>query len=161
MPACRSCQLIKRRDDGEAPRWDAVLRTPSWDIAHADNTSLEGWTVIVLRRHAATLAEMTAEEADELGGLVRRVSRALTDLTGCGKTYVAQFAEHPQHHHVHFHVIPVPVDNPDEHRSYRIFARLGVPDDQRVPEVRMNEIAATLASALGPDLVLHQERGQG
>lgn len=104
--------------------------------------------MLVLRRHAATLAEMTANEANELGPLVRRVSRALVSVTGCAKTYVAQFAEDPQHPHVHFHVIPVPVDNPTVMRSYRIFARLGVPADQQVPEGRMNEVAAAIASAL-------------
>jgi len=125
-----------------------VLRAPCWDVAHAYDTSLEGWTVLVLRRHAATLAEMTAEEASELGRLVVLVSRAPADVTGCAKTYVAQFAEDPQHRHVHFHVIPVPLDNPEELRSYRIFARLGVPKDRRVPEERMNEIAAAMAAAL-------------
>ncbi len=125
-----------------------MLRTPGWDVAHAYDTSLEGWTVLVLRRHAATLAEMTADEAGQLGPLVRLVSRALAEVTGCAKTYVAQFAEDPQHRHVHFHVIPVPRDNPDELRSYRIFARLGVPKDQQVPEKRLNEIAAAMAAAL-------------
>lgn len=104
--------------------------------------------MLVLRRHAATLAEMTAEEASELGTLVRLTSRALAEVTGCAKTYVAQFAEDPQHRHVHFHVIPVPHDNPDELRSYRIFARLGVPKDQQVPEERLNELAAAMAAAL-------------
>lgn len=148
MAICRSCDLIERRDKGGAPPWDCVLRTPGWDVAHAYDTSLEGWTVLVLRRHAATLAEMTADEAGQLGPLVRLVSRALAEVTGCAKTYVAQFAEDPQHRHVHFHVIPVPRDNPDELRSYRIFARLGVPKDQQVPEKRLNELAAAMAAAL-------------
>jgi diadenosine tetraphosphate (Ap4A) HIT family hydrolase len=145
---CRSCELIERRDKGGAPPWDTVLRAPGWDVAHAYDTSLEGWIVLLLRRHAATLAELTAEEASELGRLVMLVSRALADVTGCAKTYVAQFAEDPQHRHVHFHVIPVPLDNPEELRSYRIFARLGVPKDHRVPEERMNELAAAMAVTL-------------
>jgi diadenosine tetraphosphate (Ap4A) HIT family hydrolase len=145
---CRSCELIARRDRGEAPRWDCLLRTSGWDVAHAYDSSLEGWTVLVLRRHVTTVAEMTAEEASQLGTLVKSVSSALAVVTGCAKTYVAQFAEDPQHRHVHFHVIPVPADNPDELRSYRIFARLGVPRDQQVPEERMNEISNAMAIAL-------------
>ncbi|MDX2136516.1 MAG: hypothetical protein SF123_00350 [Chloroflexota bacterium] len=30
---------------------------------------------------------------------------ALRTTTGCAKTYVAQFAEHLDHPHVHFHII--------------------------------------------------------
>lgn len=114
MSGCRACELVGRRDVGGAPPWDSVLRTAGWDVAHAYGTSVEGWTVLVLRRHAATLAELTTEEASELGPLVRLVSRTPSEVTGCAKTYVAQFAEAPRHQHVHFHVIPVPEDHPHE-----------------------------------------------
>jgi hypothetical protein len=50
-----TCELIARQDAGIAPPWDAILRTDYWDIVHAYNTSLPGWLVLVLRRHAALL----------------------------------------------------------------------------------------------------------
>ena len=145
---CRSCELMERRDRGVAPLWDSMLRTPSWDVVQAYGTSLEGWTVLVLRRHVATLAEMTSEEANELGPLVRLVSRALVEVVGCAKTYVAQFAEDPLHRHVHFHVIPVPDDQPAELRGPLVFALVGVPEEQWVPEERRNEIAAGMVVSL-------------
>jgi diadenosine tetraphosphate (Ap4A) HIT family hydrolase len=125
-----------------------MLRTPGWDVVQAYGTSLEGWTVLALRRHVATLAEMTSEEANELGPLVRLVSRALVEVVGCTKTYVAQFAEDPLHRHVHFHVIPVPVDLPEELRGPRVFALAGVPEERCVPEERRNEIAMTMVANL-------------
>jgi diadenosine tetraphosphate (Ap4A) HIT family hydrolase len=117
-------------------------------VVQAYGTSLEGWTVLVLRRHVATLAEMTSEEANEVGPLVRLVSRALVEVVGCAKTYVAQFAEDPLHRHVHFNVIPVRYNQPAELRGPRVFALVGVPEEQWVPEERRNEIAAGMVVSL-------------
>ena len=74
---CRTCELVKRRDDGEAPPWDRIRRTPNWDVVHAFGTSVEGWIVLVVRRHITAVADMTADEAAELGPLVKEVSRAV------------------------------------------------------------------------------------
>jgi diadenosine tetraphosphate (Ap4A) HIT family hydrolase len=109
---------------------------------------VEGWTVLVIRRHVASLGEMTDEEASQLGPLIQRVSRALGEVVGCAKTYVAQFAENPLHRHVHFHIIPRATDQPEELQGPRVFAGLGVPDNRSVPEARMNEIAVAMATEL-------------
>jgi len=141
MPACRSCELIERRDRGGAPRWDQIVRTPHWDVVHAYGTSIEGWLVLVARRHITAVAELTDDEAGELGPLVRDVSQALHAALGCPKTYVAQFAEAADHPHVHFHVIARAADQPDEWRGPRIFSQLGGPESAAVNEARMDEIA--------------------
>src|ERR671938_89183 len=129
-----TCELVKRRDADEAPPWDRIRRTPNWDVVHAFNTSVEGWLVLVVRRHITSVADMTDEEAAELGPLIRNVSRAVQRVVNSDKTYVAQFAEHPQHPHVHVHVIPRAPDLPDERRGPRVFSLLGVADDNCVPE---------------------------
>ena len=67
-------------------------------------------------------------------------------MTGCVKTYVAQFAEHPEHPHVHFHVIPRYQSMPTATLGPRIFERLGVTADERVSEPRMNELAAAIST---------------
>jgi diadenosine tetraphosphate (Ap4A) HIT family hydrolase len=139
---------VARRDAGEAPWWDRILRTDHWDVAHAFGTALEGWLVLVVRRHLTAVADLNDAEAAELGPLVKRVSAALREVIGCDKTYVVQFAEHPQHPHVHVHVIPRSRDLPDERQGPRVFSLLGVPDDRAVPEARMDEIAADIAMRL-------------
>jgi diadenosine tetraphosphate (Ap4A) HIT family hydrolase len=144
MAGCRTCELLERRDRGDAPDWDAIVRTEAWDVVHCDATSLYGWTVLVLRRHVAAVAELTAAEAAELGPLVRDVSRGLHDICGCEKTYVVQFAESRDHRHVHVHVIPRSPGLDDERRGPGIFALLGVPDRERVGEDDMNAFAASL-----------------
>src|SRR5215211_246476 len=103
MGDCRTCELVARRDLGHAPLWDFIVRTPGWDIVHAYGTSVEGWTVLVARRHLTAVADLTDAEASELGPLVKHVSRALHETIGCHKTYVVHLAEHPQHPHVHVH----------------------------------------------------------
>ena len=148
MSACATCDLVARRDEGHAPLWDCIRRTDSWDVVHASGTSIEGWMVLVVRRHITAVADMTDAEARELGPLVKAVSAALQEVVGCVKTYVVQFAEHPLHPHVHVHVIPRVADQPNELQGPRVFSALGLPDDQCVPEARMNEIAAALLEHL-------------
>ena len=115
---------------------------------HSYNTSLEGWLVLVVRRHITSLAELTAAEADELGPLVRNVSAALHQVSGCDKTYLAQFAEHPDHQHVHVHLIPRRADHPVDALGPKVFRFLGDNAGQHVTEARMNEIAGRLRQAI-------------
>jgi len=148
MEQCMACQLVAQRDAGAAPPWDCIQRTEFWDIVHSCNTALPGWLVIVARRHIEALYELTTPEAVELGVLIRQVSVALRDVTGCLKTYMIQFAEAAEHPHVHFHIVPRMADQPEECRSTKVFAYLGVPEAERVSEARMNEIAARIRPLL-------------
>jgi len=58
------------------PRED-VVHTDHWRVAHAFNSALPGWLVLLPTRHVASFTELTPEAADELGGLVRRLGGAL------------------------------------------------------------------------------------
>lgn len=150
MSDCRTCELVERRDAGSAPLWDRIIRTPNWDVAHAYDTSIEGWMVLVVRRHITAVADLIDGEALELGPLIKKVSQALQHVVGCVKTYVAEFAEDPLHPHVHLHVIPRFTDQPEDQRGPRIFSRLGVDEDRCVPEGRMNTIAKGMQAYLHP-----------
>jgi len=148
MKGCKTCELVRRRDAGGAPLWDRIQRTQYWDLVHAYDSALPGYLILVARRHIAAIDELTEEEAVQLGRLLRGASIALKQVTGCAKTYVLQFAEHPEHPHVHFHVVPRMADLPEDRRSVRIIEYLGAPEEERVPEERMNEIAAGVQSIL-------------
>lgn len=140
---------MARRDAGQAPAWDAILRTEWWDLAHAFGTSVEGWMCLVARHHVVSLADLTDGAAAELGPLVVGVSRALHAAVGCAKTYVVQFAEHPRHRHVHVHVVPRADDLPEEYRGPGVFSLLGVDPALEVSERRRDEIAGVMRGALG------------
>jgi diadenosine tetraphosphate (Ap4A) HIT family hydrolase len=145
---CKTCQMLALRDSGDAPLWDNIYRTSYWDLVHSYNTALPGWLVLVARRHMGTIAELTPDEAAELGRLLPVVSQALQKVVGCQKTYVVQFAEHPEHPHVHFHVIPITADLTAEKRGPGVFSYLGAPEEERVSEMTMNEIAARVRDFL-------------
>ncbi len=148
MKPCKTCELVARRAAGLAPLWDSIYQTPYWDVAHCMDTALPGWLVLVARRHIAAVDELTEAEAAELGPLIRRTSAALREVTGCVKTYVIQFAESPDHPHVHFHVIPRMADQPEDRKSVNIFKYLRVPEEEMVSEDLMNSIAAKVRTIL-------------
>ena len=148
MAECHTCELTARRDKGEAPLWDNIFRTQYWDLVHSYNTSLPGWLVLVARRHLAAVDEMSAAEAAELGVLLQQVSASLKQVTGCQKTYVMQFAEHPQHPHVHFHVVPRLNEQPETHRGPRVMKYLQVTEDEYVTEDVINALSEQIRQAL-------------
>jgi diadenosine tetraphosphate (Ap4A) HIT family hydrolase len=139
---------MERRNSSSAPLWDSIYRANYWDVVHSFNTSLLGWLVLIARRHIAAVDEMTEDEAVELGQMIRRVSLALKAVTGCAKTYVIQFAEAAGHQHVHFHIVARTTDLPADSRGALIFRHLGVPEDKRVSEAAMNELAEGIRSFL-------------
>jgi diadenosine tetraphosphate (Ap4A) HIT family hydrolase len=104
--------------------------------------------VVVARRHITSLAELTDDEAAELGPLVRDLSQALEMVVGSTKTYLAQFAEHPDHRHVHLHVIPRSDELPPDSRGPGVFSRLGLPERDWVPEDRRTELALRIRERL-------------
>jgi len=148
MKTCKACELVARRDQGTAPLWDCIFRTSLWDVAHCYDSALLGWLVLVARRHIASLAELSVQEAAELGQLIRTTSFALKEVTGCVKTYSLQFAESPKHQHVHFHIISRMADLPDDHCSTQIFKYIGVPEKERVSQEAMNTIAEKIQRIL-------------
>ena len=148
MPICHTCQRIARRDAGQAPTWDNILRTAHWDLVHAYDSALPGWLVLVARQHVASIAELSREAAAELGPLLRCVSIALEEVSGCGKTYVAQFAESHQHPHVHFHIVPRKADCPADRLGPKAFGYLGASDSERVDEETMTQLALDLRERL-------------
>lgn len=97
--------------------------------------------LVLSRRHVTALHELTAEEAAGLGPLLRGLSAALGRVVGCTKTYVMLFAEAEGFAHAHFHVVPRMPDQPEDLRGPRIFALLGVPAQERVPDREMDRVA--------------------
>jgi diadenosine tetraphosphate (Ap4A) HIT family hydrolase len=121
--SCRTCRSIS----GEDPisPGGRIAEGSSWIVEHAYPTSLRGWVVIVLRRHAEALHELTPEEFTELATLQDAVAGALRAETGCVKEYVACFAEAEGFSHLHLHVIPRGADIPADLVGPKVFGYLG------------------------------------
>ena len=106
-----------------------------WIVEHAYPTALLGWTVIVLRRHAEALHELTLEEFVELGQLQRAVSLALRAETGCEKEYSICYAEVEGFKHIHFHMIPRAGDLTAERQGGGVFAYLKPDTEALEPDI--------------------------
>lgn len=122
-PDCYSC--TQEAEAGTLPPRERIAGDDLWRIAHAFNSALPGWLVLLPRRHVTAIAELTDAEAQALGIWQVRLSRALHQVLGCQKTYVVQFAEAEGFSHVHFHVVARPPDLAPELRGPRVFGLLG------------------------------------
>lgn len=130
----------------ELPPRELIAADEHWRVAHAIETPLPGWLVLLPRRHVTAIAELTDAEAAGLGYWQVRLSRALASVTGCAKTYLAQFAERRGFAHVHFHVIPRAIDHPVEALGPRVLGLLGT--EPAVTTAEMDEIALRLREVL-------------
>ncbi len=141
---CYSCD----REAGFAglPPRERIAVDEHWRVAHATGTALPGWLVLLPRRHVTTVAGLTDAEAASLGSWQVRLSRALAAVTGCEKTYVAQFAEQEGFEHVHFHIVPRSADHPAGLRGPRAFGLLG--SEHPVGDEQMDELSLRLAALL-------------
>jgi diadenosine tetraphosphate (Ap4A) HIT family hydrolase len=128
------------------PRED-VVHTDHWRIAHAFNSTLPGWLVVLPTRHVLSFTDLSAAAADEMGGLVRRMSAALEQVTGCVKTYLMQFSEAEGFSHLHLHLVPRLPDQPHDARGPAVFSFMAADEGQWLPETRRDEVALALRAA--------------
>lgn len=142
---CYSC--AQEAEAGRLPIRDNIAADDHWRVAHAIGCGLEGWLVLLPRRHVTSISELTDAEAQTLGIWQVRLSQALHQVLGCQKTYIAQFSEAAGFSHVHFHVMPRSPNLPEELRGPRIFQMM-LPDRPRVTEQRADEIARELRDHL-------------
>jgi diadenosine tetraphosphate (Ap4A) HIT family hydrolase len=103
-----------------------------WFLEHAYPVKVIGWLVIVLKRHAEALHELTAEEYAELGQIQARIVRLLYEVLQCEKEYISCYAEMEHFHHIHFHVFARQSNLPEELRGGKSFALLKVKPEEAV-----------------------------
>jgi diadenosine tetraphosphate (Ap4A) HIT family hydrolase len=145
VPGCYSCD---QQAAGSLPPREDIVRTESWRVVHAFNSTLPGWLVLVPTRHITSFTELTPAAADELGGLVRRLSVALESVTGCVKTYLMQFSEAEGFSHLHLHLVPRSADHPADALGPRVFAYLAQDETQWLPPDELDRLALSLRAAL-------------
>ncbi|MFC5169674.1 HIT family protein [Streptomyces mutomycini] len=145
-PECYPCDKEARFD--ELPPRECLAFDQHWRVAHAFNTALPGWLVLLPRRHVTALHDLTDAEASTLGRWQVGLSRALRSVTGCDKTYVVQFAEAEGFAHVHFHIVPRAADLPQEQRGPGVFELLRAPEPERVTADRADRMARALRTRL-------------
>jgi diadenosine tetraphosphate (Ap4A) HIT family hydrolase len=143
---CFTCAQTARGTD--APQRERVATTGHWRVAHAFDTSLPGWLVIVPRQHVLAFDELSIQACVELGPLVHDLTSALRECLGCTKTYLMQFSEAQGYSHLHLHLVPRMPDMPEEAKGPRCFTYLEVEESLRVPVAQVDLLAAALIESL-------------
>ncbi|MFL5732867.1 MAG: HIT family protein [Chloroflexia bacterium] len=142
MEECYSCLSISgERRISPGP---TIYAGEHWLVEHAYPVGMRGWLVIVLRRHAEAVHELSGEEFSELAGLVEKSAKALREHQGCEKEYVACFSEAEHFHHVHFHVIAKSAGLPPELAGPGIFRLLKVSEQEAVAPTEIRELCEQL-----------------
>lgn len=142
-PVCRSNSGVERISPGEP-----IYEARHWLVEHAYPTSMRGWLVIVLKRHAEALHDLTRDESEELGRMQWAVSRALHRDTACLKEYAMFFAEQPRFSHVHVHMVPRAGDLDPELRGSKVFAHLKAPPGEVLDRVEVARICHRLGHSM-------------
>jgi len=145
VPGCYSCD---QQAAGAPPPREDVVHTEHWRVVHAFNSILPGWLILLPTRHLTAFTQLTPAAADELGGLVRRLSAALETVTGCVKTYLMQFSEAEGFSHLHLHLVPRSPDHPVDARGARVFTYLVEDEARWLPATERDRIALAVRAAL-------------
>jgi diadenosine tetraphosphate (Ap4A) HIT family hydrolase len=125
---CKSNSGEKRISPGPT-----VFEGAYWLVEHAYPVKTIGWLVIVLKRHAEALHELTAEEFAELAQIQGKLIPLLHKELLSEKEYVSCYAEMDGFRHIHFHVFAKPAGFPDELKGGKSFALLKVTHEEAVP----------------------------
>lgn len=129
------CYSCARNSSSDQARHERIYDDGLWRVAHAFNSVMLGWLVIVLQRHATSMSELTANEATNLGQLIASLSSALETELSVDKAYVIFVAEQPGFQHVHVHVVARPQADA---RGMKLFELLQRPQSEWVSTAEMD-----------------------
>lgn len=141
------CYSCRRTALAERPPREWIVERDGWRVAHAINSALPGWLVILPLRHVESLSELDPGETAALGPLLVGATRALRQVTGCARTYVMLLAEAEGFHHLHFHVVPRMAGWPHEVQGVRVFDFLHRDPAEQLSEEAMDALALRLRPA--------------
>jgi histidine triad (HIT) family protein len=101
-PPCSICEQVAGRVNAPGgPIFDDGL----WLVSHHTGAHTDpGDLIVQLRRHAESLAELTAAEAAALGPVLHAAVAAVERVVRPERTYVASYNESVRH--VHFFLLP-------------------------------------------------------
>ncbi|MDQ6693897.1 MAG: HIT family protein [Chloroflexota bacterium] len=147
---CRSCRSISGEE--RISPGPTIAEGNYWVVEHAYPCALMGWLVLVLKRHAAALHELTGAEFAEMATLLEKITKLLSKALDCEKEYVMCLAEAEGFQHVHFHVVPRPKGIVEELKGPRIFAMLKVSLDEAVPPGEVKALCERLKQSYSLNL---------
>src|SRR3712207_1630021 len=129
-PRCPACAEIA--GETSAPG-GIVFENGQWFVSHHTGPFTDpGELIIKSRRHCESLAELTSQEGESLGPVLRSAVQALERVVAAERIYVVSFNERLRH--VHFLVLPRTRDMPPGHvisdlyrRARNLLRQFGLP----------------------------------
>jgi diadenosine tetraphosphate (Ap4A) HIT family hydrolase len=137
--SCRSKTGEKRISPG-AVIYDGAY----WQVEHAYPVAVKGWLIIVLKRHAEALHELSADEFMELGQIQAKLTRFLYEELDCEKEYISCYAEVEHFYHIHFHVFAKPNNLPADLKGGKSYALIKVAESEALPPGEIISFCETL-----------------
>ena len=105
MGACLACQLANGERDLPG---GLIYRTTSWLVEHCIGPLGLGTLVVKPERHVTAVADLTDDEARELGPLLQRTSQVAGQLVDADQVYNCLWS-HAEGEPVHVHYVVQPV----------------------------------------------------
>src|SRR6185312_10653946 len=98
MESCLFCDVQRSQPQATVVYEDALAY-----VYHPteDTSGYLGHLILIPRRHAPDYASLTDDEAQAIGLLTTRISRALKSCAGAEKVYVVFYGEVTPHLHIH------------------------------------------------------------
>ncbi len=104
VPGCLSCNIVTGK---QVEPGGVIYENSYWHVGSAVGPTVwRGFLVIKLKRHCEHFAELTPEEAEILGPVMRTTCLALTEVLRPAKVYMCSFGDGVKH--VHFWALPRP-----------------------------------------------------
>ena len=133
--SCKSNSGEKRISPGPV-----IYEGKYWLVEHTYPTKLKGWVVIVLKRHAEALHDLTNDEFLEFGKICIITAKLINEMTGCVKEYCLSYSEVEHFNHIHFHIIPRADDLSKDLQGSKIFSLLKVTEDDSIIKQEIIEL---------------------
>lgn len=144
---CLACDLIN--GDAELPG-GTLLRHGGWAVEHCVGPFGTGTVVVKPVRHVEHVAELTPQEAGELGPLLQRVSAAVTSVSNPDQVYVCLWSHAggvPGH--IHFVVQPAGKEDMTRYDAFGPSLQIAMAEDGRFPDPEaVEEVCDRLRRAL-------------
>ena len=138
METCLACDLADEKQPLPGGR---IHETTHWLVEHCVGPLGLGTLIVKPRRHVTSVADLTDEEAAELGPLLRTSSVVASELVPAEQIYNCLWSHAggvPVH--IHYVVQPVTADQMERHGSHgpvlqvAMFARGDVPPDDQIED---------------------------
>ncbi len=142
MENCLVCQSVSgERRISPGP---ALFEGRYWAVEHAYPVKMQGWLVIVLKRHAAALHDLSREEFEELAELQQRCAHVLREAFGCANEYAICLAEKEGFRHIHFHMVARAPDLPEALRGTNIYQMVNATEADALPPAEIRALCQEL-----------------